>query len=86
MLRNSFWYSSKKDWAGIVKDLKPVCTARSKQATLDPFAEFSETWVANARPLRPLPSPIADPPQINPLDVRRHQHLGGILNKYRHAA
>jgi hypothetical protein len=53
LLRNSFRYASKKDWAGIAKGLKPVCTARSEQATLDRFAEFSETWVANARPSPP---------------------------------
>ncbi len=44
LLRNSFKYASKKDWAAIAKDLKPVYTAPSEQAALDSFAEFSEKW------------------------------------------
>jgi transposase InsO family protein len=42
--------------------------------------------MANARPLRPLPSPITNLDQIAHLDVRRHQRLGGILPEYEHAA
>jgi putative transposase len=42
LLRNSFKYASKKDWAAIASDLKPVYTAPSEQAALDAFAEFSE--------------------------------------------
>lgn len=42
--------------------------------------------IANARPLRPLPSPIIDPMQIAQLDIRRHERLGGILHEYRHTA
>jgi transposase InsO family protein len=42
--------------------------------------------IANARPLRPLPTPISDPDQIVGLDIQRHQRLGGILNEYQHAA
>jgi transposase-like protein len=44
LLRNSFKYASTKDWAAIVRDLKPVYTAVSESAALDAFAEFSETW------------------------------------------
>jgi transposase-like protein len=44
LLRNSFKYASKKDWAAIARDLKPVYTAASESAALDAFAEFSETW------------------------------------------
>lgn len=44
LLRNSFRYASRKDWAQIAKDLKPVYTAPSEQAALDRFAEFSDTW------------------------------------------
>ena len=44
MLRNSFRYASKKDWAGIARDLKLVCTAASESAALDAFVAFSETW------------------------------------------
>jgi transposase-like protein len=44
LLRNSFRYASRKDWAQIAMDLKPVYTAPSEQAALDRFAEFSDTW------------------------------------------
>jgi putative transposase len=46
LLRNSFRYASRRDWAAIAKDLKPVYTAPSEQAALDAFAEFSGTWEA----------------------------------------
>ncbi|MFF2502414.1 integrase core domain-containing protein [Streptomyces sp. NPDC058067] len=42
--------------------------------------------IANARPLRPLPEPIADTGQIARLDIRRRERLGGILHEYHHAA
>jgi transposase InsO family protein len=42
--------------------------------------------IANARPLRPLPSPIADPAHIAHLDIRRQDSLGGALHEYQHAA
>jgi transposase-like protein len=45
-LRNSFRYASKRDWAAIAKDLKPVYTAPSESAALDRFAEFSQKWEA----------------------------------------
>ncbi len=44
LLRNSFRYASKKDWAAIAKDLKPVYSAASEQDALDRFAEFAEKW------------------------------------------
>ncbi len=44
LLRNSFKYASKKNWAAIAKDLKLVYTAPSEQAALDAFAEFGEKW------------------------------------------
>jgi hypothetical protein len=42
--------------------------------------------ITNARPLRPLPTQIADPVRIARLDIRRHDRLGGILHEYQHAA
>jgi transposase InsO family protein len=42
--------------------------------------------VANARPLRPLPAPIADGDNLVRLDIRRRDRLGGILHEYEHAA
>src|ERR1700750_2218545 len=44
LLRNSFRYASKRDWAEVAKDLKPVYTAVSEAAALDAFAEFSGKW------------------------------------------
>jgi putative transposase len=44
LLRNSFKYASRKDWAAIAKDLKPVYTAATEQAALDRFAEFATVW------------------------------------------
>jgi putative transposase len=46
LLRNSFRYASRKDWATIAKDLRPVYTAPSEAAALDRFAEFAATWEA----------------------------------------
>ncbi len=42
--------------------------------------------IANARPLYPLPPPIADPDKTTRLDIRRRDRLGGILHEYEHAA
>ena len=44
LLRNSYKYASKADWAAIARDLRPVYTAPSEQAALDRFADFSATW------------------------------------------
>ena len=44
LLRNSFRYASKKDWAAIARDLKPVYTAPSEAAALEAFVAFTETW------------------------------------------
>jgi putative transposase len=44
LLRNSFKYASKRDWAEVAKDLKPVYTAVSETVALDSFAEFSGKW------------------------------------------
>ena len=44
LLRNSFKYASKRDWAQIAKDLKPVYQAASEAEALDRFAEFSGKW------------------------------------------
>ena len=37
--------------------------------------------IANARPLRPLPAPLAAPDQIASLDIRRRDRLGGVLHE-----
>jgi putative transposase len=41
--------------------------------------------IANARPLRPLPSPITSQDKITRLNIGRRPRLGGILNEYHHA-
>ena len=46
LLRNSFRYASRRDWAQLAKDLKPVYTAPTEAAALDRFAEFSAAWEA----------------------------------------
>jgi putative transposase len=46
LLRNSFRYASKRDWAAVARDLKPIYTAASEAAALDAFAAFSGTWEA----------------------------------------
>ncbi|WP_235884288.1 transposase [Saccharopolyspora elongata] len=55
------------------------------------FEQFYNTHrphrgIANARPLRPLPTSVADPKQLEPLDIRRHDRLGGIVHEYHRAA
>jgi putative transposase len=42
--------------------------------------------IANARPLRPLPSPIPEPDAVTRLQIDRRDRLGGILHEYRHTA
>jgi hypothetical protein len=42
--------------------------------------------IANARPLTPLPKPIADPNRLARLHIHRRDRLGGILHEYQHAA
>ena len=59
--------------------------------TLREFEEFynehrPHQGIANARPLRPLPVPLAAPDRIASLDIRRRDRLGGVLHEYRHAA
>jgi len=44
LLRNSFRYASRKDWAGIARDLRKVYTAATEAAALERFCEFSEAW------------------------------------------
>src|SRR6266566_1743792 len=46
LLRNSFRYASRRDWAAIARDLKPVYTAASEAEALERFAEFSGAWEA----------------------------------------
>ena len=46
LLRNSFRYASRRDWAAIAKDLKPVYPAATEAEALDRFADFSGIWEA----------------------------------------
>jgi putative transposase len=44
LIRNTFKYSSKKYWAEIARDLKPVYTAVNADAALAAFESFDEKW------------------------------------------
>ncbi|MGV1080934.1 MAG: IS256 family transposase [Mycobacterium sp.] len=44
LLRNSFKYASKKDWAAIARDLKPIYNAPSEAAALEALASFADKW------------------------------------------
>ena len=44
LLRNSFRYTSKKDWSAIAKALKPVYTAASEAEAAERFVEFTKAW------------------------------------------
>jgi putative transposase len=44
LLRNSFKYTSKRDWPELACYLKPIYTAPSADAALGRFAGFSERW------------------------------------------
>jgi putative transposase len=46
LLRNSFRYASRRDWAELARDLRPVYTAATEAAALDRFVEFTATWEA----------------------------------------
>ncbi|MEV6071613.1 IS256 family transposase [Nocardia sp. NPDC052001] len=44
LLRASFSYAGRQDWAAIAKALKPVYTAPTEAAALERFYEFAEVW------------------------------------------
>ncbi len=44
LLRASFRYASRRDWAAIAKDLRPIYTAATEQAALERLADFAGTW------------------------------------------
>jgi putative transposase len=46
LLRASFRYASRRDWAAIAKDLRPIYTAATEQAALERLADFAGTWEA----------------------------------------
>jgi transposase-like protein len=46
LLRNSFRYASRRDWAAIARDLRPVYTAATETAALERLTEFAERWEA----------------------------------------
>ena len=75
LLRNSFKYASKRDWAQIAKDLKPVYTAASESEALDRFAEFSGKW---ALPLSFRSYGCGCPGFRGPVTVWRHVDRGAV--------
>jgi len=50
LLRNSFRYASKADWAAVAKALKPVYTAASEADALERFVEFSDSALGRKYP------------------------------------
>ena len=44
LLRNSFRYAARQDWAKIAAALKPVYTAATEDAATERFLEFAEAW------------------------------------------
>jgi putative transposase len=46
LLRNSFRYASRRDWAAIAKDLRPIYTAATEAAAHERLTEFAERWEA----------------------------------------
>jgi hypothetical protein len=68
-----------------------ICNQRHLLHALRKYERFYNNHrphqgIANARPLRPLPSPITGQTEITDLDIRRRPRLGGILNEYHHTA
>jgi transposase-like protein len=50
LLRNSFRYASKADWAGVAKALKPIYTAASEADALERFVEFGDSALGRKYP------------------------------------
>src|SRR6266508_2279922 len=46
LLRNSFRYASRRDWAAIARDLRPIYTAPTEAAALEALATFAAAWEA----------------------------------------
>jgi putative transposase len=46
LLRNSFRYASRRDWAQLAKDLRPIYTASTEAAALEALAAFAAAWEA----------------------------------------
>ena len=67
---------------------------RNQRHLLHALREFEQFYnghrphqgLANAHPLYPLPTQVADPDKLDRLDIRRHDHLDGILHEYQRAA
>jgi transposase InsO family protein len=66
----------------------------SQPHLLHALREFEEFYnehrphqgIANARPLQPLPVPLATPDRNATLHIRRRDRLGGVLHACQHAA
>jgi transposase-like protein len=46
LIRNSFRYASRRDWAVLAKDLRPVYTAPNEAAAQERLDEFAATWAS----------------------------------------
>ena len=78
LLRNSFKYASKKDWAQIAKDLKPVYTAasRPKRSTGSPNSAGNgrNVYPAIIRLWGERVGRIVAVPAVRPGNEDRHLH------------
>jgi transposase InsO family protein len=71
-------------------DRTPIFNQRHLLHALREYEAFYNTHrphqgIANARPLAPLPEPIADPDRLIDLHIHRRDRLGGNLHEYEHA-
>lgn len=46
LIRNSFRYAFRRDWAVLAKDLRPVYTAPNEAAAQERLDEFAATWAS----------------------------------------
>ena len=78
LLRNSFKYASKRDWAQIAKDLKPVYTAASESRGARPvrriLRQMGETLPGHHPALGERVGRIRSVPAVRPGDKDRHLH------------
>ena len=77
LLRNSFRYTSKKDWSAIAKAFKPVYTAASEAEAAERFVEFTQAWGQRYPAVAAVGEPLGrvrPVPGLRPRDPHDHLH------------
>ena len=77
LLRNSFRYTSKKDWSAIAKAFKPVYTAASEAEAAERFVEFTQAWGQRYPAVAAVGEPLGrvrPVPGLRPRDPHDHFH------------